>query len=388
MAGIVLNGITWGHSRGITPLLALSQRYAELHSDIEVRWKKRSLQEFADYPIEKLTYDFDLLIIDHPWVGCAAKSKCVLPLEKELSPTYLQDQADNSVGASHFSYQYQGSQWALAVDAAAPSASYRQDLFEKNNVSVPQTWFDVIDLAKEGKVAVPAIPIDILMNFYTFCIAQGTEPFQNKTEIIDEATGTAAIETMKELYSRIDKEMFACNPIAVAEYMSSTDDYWYCPFSYAYSNYSRKGYAAHLLQYTHPVSFNEKQLKTTIGGTGLAVSAFSKNREAAIDFAAMVASGECQRTMYVQHGGQPAHQSAWTDEEANRLTNNFFKKLLPVMQNGYLRPRYNGYLHFQDLAGIPLHQCLLQNGNPRAALTDMNTIYRQSRISEQSITLV
>ena len=78
MAGIILNGITWGHSRGITPLLAVSQRYSELHPGIEIRWKKRTLQEFADFPIEKLTDDYDLLIIDHPWVGCAAATElCV-----------------------------------------------------------------------------------------------------------------------------------------------------------------------------------------------------------------------------------------------------------------------------------------------------------------------
>lgn len=41
MAAIVLNGITWGHSRGITPLLALSQRYSELHPGVEIRWKKK-----------------------------------------------------------------------------------------------------------------------------------------------------------------------------------------------------------------------------------------------------------------------------------------------------------------------------------------------------------
>ena len=104
MAGIVLNGITWGHSRGITPLLALSQRYSELHPDIEIRWKKRTLQEFADYPIEKLTETYDLLIIDHPWVGCAATTNCVLPLDKYLSKEYLQDQLINSVGQSHNSY--------------------------------------------------------------------------------------------------------------------------------------------------------------------------------------------------------------------------------------------------------------------------------------------
>ena len=98
MAAIVLNGITWGHSRGITPLFAASQRYAELHPDVEIRWKKRTLQEFADFPIEKLTKDYDLLIIDHPWVGCAAATGCVLPLNEYLPGSYLEDQLNNSVG--------------------------------------------------------------------------------------------------------------------------------------------------------------------------------------------------------------------------------------------------------------------------------------------------
>jgi len=252
----VLNGITWGHSRGITPLLAASQRYTELHPEVEIKWKKRTLQEFADFPIEKLTGEYDLLIIDHPWVGCAAATKCVLPLNEFLSKEYLEDQLMNSVGYSHQSYNYKNSQWALAIDAATPAASYRKDLFEKNNSSLPQTWDDVLALAKQGNVAVPAIPIDLLMNFYSFCIANGKEPFHNLDEIIDEQTGVQAIETMKELYSLVDRKMFNCNPIAVAELMSTTDDYWYCPFAYCYSNYSRTGYAKNLLHYTDVLSYN------------------------------------------------------------------------------------------------------------------------------------
>src|SRR5688572_12691191 len=185
MANLVLNGITWGHSRGYTPLVAYAQRFAELNPDVEVIWKKRTLQEFADFPIEKLTEQYDLLIIDHPWVGCAAATGCVLPLEKHLSTTYLQDQLTNSVGGSHLSYNYEHHQWALAIDAATPVASYRQDLFEKNNATLPQEWDEVLALATAGKVAVPAIPIDILMNFYMFCIADGNTPFQNGEEVID-----------------------------------------------------------------------------------------------------------------------------------------------------------------------------------------------------------
>ena len=380
---IVLNGITWGHSRGITPLLAVSQRYTELNPGVEIHWKKRTLQEFADFPIEKLTKEYDLLIIDHPWIGCAAATDCVLALNEYLPKEYLDDQLENSVGYSHLSYNYNNSQWALAIDAATPVASFRKDLFEKNNVTLPQTWQELISLAKLGKVAIAGIPIDMLMNFYMTCIAQGTTPFENEEEIIDEATGIKAIEMLRELYSAVDKKMFSCNPIIVAELMTTTDNYWYCPFAYCYSNYSRVGYAANLLTYTDVVSFNGKKLQTTIGGTGLAVSAFSKHKEIAVDFASMAVSGECQRTMYVQHGGQPGHLSAWLDKEANVLTNNFFKNVLPVMKNGYVRPRYNGYLHFQDHAGTPLQKCIMNNENSKIALNEMNKIYRDSFIIKQ-----
>ena len=359
-------------------MLAASQRYEELHPGVQIKWKKRTLQEFADYPIEKLTKEYDLLIIDHPWVGCAAATKCVLPLEEHLSQEYLDDQLVNSVGYSHHSYQYKNSQWALAIDAATPAASYRKDLFEKNRMALPQSWEDVLALAKEGRVAVPAIPIDVLMNFYTFCIVHGREPFGGLDEVIDVATGVLAIETMRALYSLVDKNMFSCNPIAVAELMSTTDDYWYCPFAYCYSNYSRIGYAEKLLHYTDVVSINGNKLRTTIGGTGLAVSAFSKHKKAAVDFTQWIVSGEIQSTLYVQHGGQPGHRSAWTGSEANRLTNDFFKNILPLMENGYVRPRYNGYLHFQDHAGAPLQKCLMEDSDPVSALNEMNKLYRQS----------
>jgi multiple sugar transport system substrate-binding protein len=381
MAAIVVNGITWGHSRGITPLLAVSQRYSELHPDVEIRWKKRTLQEFADFPIEKLTTDYDLLIIDHPWVGCAAATNCVLPLNEYLPAEYLQDQANHSVGLSHASYNYNGKQWALAIDAATPVASYRKDLLRY----APESWDEVLELASKGKVALPAIPIDLLMNFYTFCIANGKEPFQSEDEVIDDATGIKAIETMKQLYSLVDRKMFSCNPIAVAELMSSTNQYWYCPFAYGYSNYSRNGYAKHLLNYADVVSFNGKKLRTTIGGTGLAVSAFSEHKEIAVDFARMIVSGGCQRTIYVQNGGQPGHRSAWWDADANRITNNYFEAVLPVMDNGYMRPRYNGYLYFQDHAGDPLQHCLMNDGDPQKALNEMNELYRQSILKQPAV---
>lgn len=378
MGTIVLKGITWGHSRGITPLLAYSQRFSELYPGVEVVWKKRTLQEFADYPIEKLTGEYDLLIIDHPWIGRASATGCVLPLGEYLSLAYLDNQLKNSTGASHLSYFYEGRQWALAIDAATPAASYREDLFKTNHAALPHDWSDLIYLTKKGKVAAPAIPIDLLMNFYTFCIAHGKEPFTNNEEVIDRETGLQAIDTMKQFYSLLDKKLFSCNPITVAELMTKTDDYWYCPFAYGYSNYSRDGYAENVLCYTNLIEFNGKRLRSTIGGTGISVSSFSNHKEWAVKFAEEICSEKIQSTFYVQHGGQPGHKSAWLNDDANHLCKDFFKNVLPAMENGYLRPRYNGYLYFQDHAGEPIHEYLLEGGNPQKVLEKMNYFYQQS----------
>ncbi len=380
MNEITLKGITWGHSRGITPLLAAAQRYNELHPSVTIQWEKRSLQQFADYPIERLTEHYDLLIIDHPWVGRAATLGCVLPLNDYLSADYLKEQADHSVGFSHASYHYAGGQWALAIDAATPAASSRLDLLQAAGRKIPETWLELLDLARMGKVAIPAIPIDLLMNFYMFCIAHGARPFQQEEEVIDEPTGKAALETMRELYSLIDPRFFKANPIAVAEYMTTTDDFWYCPFAYCYSNYSRDGFARRRLTYSDLVEFGERgRLRSTIGGTGLSVSTYSQHREEALAFAEWVVSPAVQSTFYVEHGGQPGHRSAWFSGHANRLTHQFFYTLLPTMDRGYMRPRYDGYLHFQDHAGDALQEYLLGKRDAHATLSAMNRLYRESK---------
>ena len=375
---IELNGITWGHSRGIVPLQAYAQRFNEKYPDVTVNWRKRTLQEFADYPIEKLVDKYDLLIIDHPWVGCADATRCVLPLDQYLSKEYLENQDENSVGYSHRSYQYGGHQWALAIDAATPVASYRKDLLEQNDESIPQTWEELIDLAKKGKVAAPAIPIDLLMNFYAFCIAHGVEPFQSKEEVVDQETGLKALDTMKEFYSLLDKSMFTRNPIKVAELMSSTNDFWYCPFAYGYSNYSRAGYSPYLLHYTGLVQFNGKTLRSTLGGTGLAVSESCQHKEWAVKFVEEVVSSNNQSTHYTEHGGQPGHLQAWIRESNNQLTHDFFKNTLNTLQEAYVRPRYNHYLHFQDHAGDPIQEYLQDGGDAKEVLEQVNSIYRES----------
>ena len=378
---ITLTGITWNHTRGYLPMVATAQRFSELHPDIEIVWHKRSLQEFADYPIERLVERFDLLVIDHPFAGYAAAHNVLLPLDGHLSPEFLSEQATGSVGQSHPSYTFDGHQWALAIDAATPVSSYRPDLLEKYEIELPQTWEALLDLARQGWVALPAIAVDSLMNFYMLSIALGAEPFTGEDRVVSREIGVAALEHLRELVSLCAPACLKRNPITTYEVMTTTDDIVYCPFAYGYSNYARPGYACSELRFGGLVSFAGQRLRSTLGGTGLAISAHCRHVEHAVNYARFVAEPSCQRGLFFTSGGQSGHRSAWEDNLVNAASNNFFKDTFQTLDEAYLRPRYDGYLHFQDEAGSLVHHYLVTGGNPRAVMDKMEKLRERSRRS-------
>lgn len=378
---VELRGITWDHTRGLLPLVAAAQRFGELNPGVKITWDKRSLQEFADAPLDELGKQYDLLVIDHPWAGFAYRSGVLVPLEDVLPADFLADQMANSVGPSHGSYRYGDKQWALAIDAATPVASWRPDLLIDHGLQAPKTWFELMDLAGRGKVIMPGIPQDTLMNFYMLCCLPGYGLFESEEEVIREDLGVEALEMLRELALLQPAEIFDWNPIKIYEVMTQTDEFAYCPFAYGYTNYSRRGYARKLLHYGEVVALNGHPLETTLGGTGLAISSQTKHLKTAAAFAKHVASPENQITQFTQNGGQPGHRAAWEDEENNRQMADYFKNTLPCLDRAYLRPRYPGSLAFQDRdgGGVPIREYMMHGGNPKQVMQKLNQMYRDSR---------
>lgn len=381
-AVIQLRGMTWGHTRGFLPVVATAQRFTELHPGIEIVWEKRSLKAFEEFPVEKLAADYDLMVIDHPFVGYAAAHRPLLALDEHLPAAFLADQAAHSVGASHASYTFGGHHWALAIDAATPVAFWREDLLAAHGLSVPQTWEDLLALAYRGHVEIPAAPINCLMNFYSLCLAHGETPFASPERVASFEVGRAALASLRELIALCAPGCWSRNPIASHDLVASAANKHvaYCALAYGYSNYSRPGYAAHRLTFGGPPTFKGKPLHTTLGGTGLALSALRppEHRAAALAYAEFAASPEIQRTLYTQAGGQPGHRSAWLDADNNRAANDYFTRTLPTLDGAYLRPRHHGYMHFQEQGG-PIVQAALRHFLSDAdALAQLDTLYRAS----------
>jgi multiple sugar transport system substrate-binding protein len=362
-------------------MVATAQRYSELHSGVNITWEKRSLQEFAGQPLDQLAERYDLLVIDHPWVGFAARAGWLLPLDEYLPATFLDDQVANSVGPSARSYSFGGHQWALAIDTATPVASWRPDLMAGSDL--PRSWSDLLKLASAGKVIMPGIPVDTLMNFFMLCSTLGEDVAQSAERVVSTQVGVPALAMLRELALALDQVFFDLNPIRVYEAMTRADRFAYCPFAYGYNNYSRDGYARRPIEFGDLVEIDGRPCRTTLGGAGLAISRRCVSVKAAVDYAAFVADSVCQRTLYFESGGQPGHRAVWTDERVNLACRNFFINTLPALDRAFLRPRYPGYLRFQVQAGAPIRDYLHYGGDERMLLERLDSLYRESRKEEQ-----
>lgn len=373
-----LKGITWNHTRGLLPMVATSQRFTELYPDVEISWEKRSLQEFADASIEDLAKRFDLLVIDHPWTGFGAATNTIVPLSDHFSSEYIKDQEVNTVGKSYESYVFNNKLWALPIDAATPVAAARLDILEKNGFKVPETYEDLLALAKKGLVAFAGIPVDSLMTFYSFCCSLGEAPFLSQETVISKETGIKALQMHRELAQLMDPANFNRNPIQVYEAMVNTDAIAYCPFAYGYSNYSRIGYSKNLLHFYDLVKLNDQPMISSLGGTGLAVSSFSANLPEALKYAEFTGSSHVQQNIFADNGGQPGHLQAWKSERINGITHDYFKNTLPALERAFLRPRYSGHMYFQDHAGDVVRDYLMNGGDEVAVLEAMDALYVKS----------
>jgi len=379
-----LKGISWDHPRGFGPLPPTAAQFAATHPDVQIVWEKRSLHDFGAYPVDELARNYDLVVLDHPWVGFVSQTRCYLPMDELLPRAVLDELAGHSVGPSHRSYEWDGHQWALAIDAATPVASYRPDLLAGLGMQVPATWQQVLELGREARAAgmrigMPMGPVDAISVFLTLADNIGGQPFATTSRVVSNDVARTVINAMRRLAELCDPVDYTLTPITLMDRMSTTDQIVYCPLAYGYNNYSRAGFRPKLCLYADMPSLgNDGPKGSHIGGTGIAISTKCQYPQLAAEYCAWVCGGECQRTTYFDHGGQPGHSQAWDDPRVNRVAHDFFRNTRQTIERAYLRPRYNGYIRVQYEGGAMIQKCLRDNGDVDQLVRDLNGLYQQS----------
>ena len=377
-----LKGMTWDHLRGYAPLEAANQHFSKLHPDVKIEWKKRSLKDFGDYPLSLLASEYDLIIIDHPFIRQAYKDGILIDLTKYVGVQNVAERLNAFVGKSQFSYMYENQCLAFAVDAAAQVAAYNPVFFFSSpGYHLPVSFDEVIRFAKslpsDQYIVATHCPTDIISIFLGFCAQIDGNDFFDSENGIDSITGQQSVSMIRRLDEVAHPMSNGCNPIQALEAMSTENDIVYCPYLFGYSNYARAGYRKNRLDFSDAPLIPDAKATTLLGGTGIAVSAKCIHPDIAAAYASFVSSPQFQCTDYYYSGGQPAAKEAWLDPEINVDSNNFFTNTLKTLQEAYMRPRLLSWNVFQEEAGNYLNASISTTEKDNKIVKGVNQLFQK-----------
>ncbi|CAH1655305.1 ABC transporter substrate-binding protein [Chelatococcus asaccharovorans] len=378
MVQTILRGMTWDHPRGYDPLARGAAGFAARYPGLTIEWDKRSLREFGEAPLEDYAGIYDLIVIDHPFVGFAAAHPYLVDWATALSDAEKADFAADSVGQSWPSYEYMGGIWALPLDAATQVSSCRPDLLERLGAEIPTTFEDVITLGRRARtkgqwITTTAFPTDAISTVISIAANLG-HPIVDETEtFLPPSLGREVMSRFHALVDVSHPKATAMNPIHAYEAMVSGDDIVYCAYAYGYTNYARANDRPRLKFANAPAHSERGPAGTQLGGTGIAVSALSKNRDTAIAYAKWLAGKEHQTGDYVAFGGQPASLAAWTDADNDALCGGFFSDTLATLESAHVRPRFDGWIPVFEHFGERITACLRGEIADSILIDELNT---------------
>jgi len=363
----VLRALGWDHPRCMSPMRACAERWRET-TGVDIVWEARSLEAFGDQPLEEAAAGYDLIVIDHPFCGRAAATRCLRPLDELLDRSVLDELCAGAVGPSHDSYDYEGHQWGLATDAACQVSAVRDELLDDE--PAPATWEAVLELARRrpGAVALPLSPPHAISSWLSISAAHGAEPFA------DAGISEAATAVLAELARLGPAEALGWEPPDILGRLTTTDEIACVPLTYGYSTYSSS--AERPCRFTDVPGVGGVPRGAVLGGAGLAVSAASSQPSPAAEFAAWASGGEAQREIVARTGGQPGHRSAWDDPELDRISGGFYSGTRASIDNAWVRPRGEWWPALQLEAGRMLTENLLV-GDVGTLTDDLRELHRR-----------
>jgi multiple sugar transport system substrate-binding protein len=363
---VSLGVLAWDHPRATLPLVASSEAWQRLTGE-PLAIKTRSLRSFGDDVPSAA--GADLVLIDHPHIGRAARDGAIVALDDLLEANELAALAGDSAGPSHASYGFDGRQWAVAVDASCQAMAVRGFAGDGAPVPLPETatWDDVVGLARErpGRVALPLTPAHAISALLSLIAAR--EPIADGATLAGSETLRWALHTLSALAASGPPDAFGWEPPETLARLAAGE--LVCvPLVYAYVGYDVGWRSA-------PRAGPDGPPGSILGGVGAAVLSGSTDPVGAARLAAWLGSPTVQLEFVRPAGGQPATRSAWTAPEGDPL----FAAVLPTLEASQVRPRDPWWPEFQRDAGEFLTGALRERCEPPVMADEVARLYHDHR---------
>ncbi|TDO52492.1 multiple sugar transport system substrate-binding protein [Kribbella sp. VKM Ac-2527] len=362
---VELRGLTWDHPRGYRPLEAFEA--AGGAPGVRVQWDRQPLSGFESEPLAALTERYDLLVVDHPGLGAAIEAGAVLPVEDVFAARDLEVWRSRSVGQTWQSYHLHGMTWALPLDAATQVCLFRPDLLTG---PVPTTWSDILRMSGVLLcVAGPHAGLSLL----------GLAGDRSRTGLLDRNRSIEAIRLLRAIWRRSDHEAAELDPIAIHELLAISNELVCCPLVYSYAYYgTASGDRKPLAWSAAPrLRVDDDLAASTLGGTGLAVTRRAYDRVLAVTkYARGLLDVGTQLDVVSPVGGQSATAAVWSSGLVDEAWNGHYSATLSTLESAYIRPRFDGWIAFQDELSERVRELLGSDGDPAVAVDRIEADYR------------
>jgi len=372
-----LHGLTWDHPRGYLVLDALAATADPGDLAAQINWDRQPLEDFESRPLRTLADDYDLLVIDHPGLGEAVRDGSLRPLDGFFGPAELASWRDLTIGASFDSYQLDGHQWALPLDAAAQVSVCRPELLDER----PASWADACRVARAQRTVLCLGGPHALLMFTAICVASGAPPgpaldgpVAALSEFAPAAAGGAALDIMADLLAHADREISQRNPIGVLDAMAGPAGPSYCPLVYGYVTYHRPAPGVRRLA-AFDAPAGPGGIGSVLGGTGIAVTRSAGQPDAAARHLRRLLSEPVQVSLYAELGGQSSFRQAWRDGDRDGRDGGFYGATRRTVESAWVRPRFAGYPAFQAAASAVLRDGLLGDDDHSGMLRQVNALF-------------
>lgn len=360
---VELRGLTWDHPRGYRPLEAFETVGGA--PGVRVSWDRQPLSGFESTPLAELAARYDLVVVDHPGLGAAVEAGAILPVEDVFAARDLKIWRSRAIESAWASYQLHGYGWALPLDAATQTCLYRPDLL----ATPPVDWSDVLRLS--GIVLCVAGPHAGLMLL-------GLAGDRSGTRLLDRDRAVAALELLRVVWRQSDQTAAELDPIGIHEMLAASNDVACCPLVYSYAYYGAVVADRQPLAWSAAPRFRpgDRLAASTLGGTGLAVTPRAYDRVLAVTrYVRGLLDVGTQLDVVSTAGGQSATAAVWASDVVDKAWNGHYSATLGTLSTAYVRPRFDGWIAFQDELSERVRELLGNDDDPAVAVDRIETDY-------------
>lgn len=358
---VQLRGLTWDHPRGYRPLETFEE------SGVQVVWDRQPLSGFESTPLAELAEQYDLLVVDHPGLGAAVEAGAILPVEDVFAARDLKVWRSRAVEPTWDSYRVHGYGWAIPIDAATQTCLYRPDRLS----TPPATWSDVLGLP--GVVLCVAGPHAGLMLL-------GLAGDRSGARLLDRDRAVEAIRVLRAVWQRSDRTVAELDPIGMHELLAESNELVCCPLVYSYAYYGAVGEDRQPLAWSAAPRLRpaDRLANSTLGGTGLAVTPRAYRQVLAVTkYVRGLLDVGTQLDVVSTVGGQSASAAVWASDVVDKAWNGHYSATVGTLTTSYIRPRFDGWIAFQDELSERVRELLDDAQDPGAAVDRIEDDYRR-----------